>query len=118
MHDFKYVTLLGKFYQKNLVAESYLSLVQKDMDEVIVPRKSLTWNEMMKGLEVDASDVDSFVFRNVFMTDEMLEDHQEEQETQGLLKGNIKFLCSNFQIFVFQFFYRYSILYAHAETYL
>lgn len=62
-----------------------------DIDEVIVPRTSNTWQELADILETkyspESNFYDSFVFSNVFMTDNMLDYHLDEKETQDLLRG-------------------------------
>lgn len=55
-----------------------------------MPRQTNSWTKLAEELEnqVFPTDYDSFVFSNIFFTEDMLENHADEQQVQKLLKGN------------------------------
>ena len=56
---------------RNMYRYEYITLL--DTDEVIVPTNLTNWADLMEELVKEASDKVSWVFRNVYFFDEMLE---------------------------------------------
>ena len=72
--DLNYIicqTLFSSAYLRNMYRYEYITLL--DTDEVIVPTNLTNWADLMEQLLTESGDKSSWVFRNVYFFDDMLE---------------------------------------------
>ena len=77
------------FYElRNMYQYEYITLL--DTDEVIVPANLTNWSDLMEEVVKEAGGKVSWVFRNVYFFDEMLE-REEGGELRIVIVGRKRF---------------------------